>query len=235
MATRTESDNSELRRERDDLRKIAQRNVEASGRGCGRPHNFDYRSLGRVASVDHVHICEDVDGHGTRRFGVGGRVVSSVGSRGGRTKLASAKRRCNPGSAIVPSKCPVSPSTDCEVSGSERRPTQVHSPAESTVTMSRSSQADSVRGVIVTVLNMCQSQAHHQVQRMIPRLLQSMCSQARSRMVSFLSFPRGGVDVVEGTGSRQRLCFQFRPIDLLYLMPRSPGTTGWSMSQSPTQ
>ena len=40
--------------------------------------------------------------------------------------------------------------------------------------------------------------------------------------------------MVEGTGSRQRLCFQFRPIDLLCLMPRSPGTTGWSMSQSPT-
>ena len=111
---------------------------------------------------------------------------------------------------------------------------QVHSPPESTVTMSRSSQADSVRGVTVTVLNLCQSQAHHQVQRMIPRLLHSMCSQARTRMVSFLSFPRGGVDVVEETGSRQRLCFQFRPIDLLYLMPRSPGTTGWSMSQSPT-
>ena len=53
-------------------------------------------------------------------------------------------------------------------------------------------------------------------------------------MVSFLLFPRGGVDVVEGTGSRQRLCFHFRPIDLLFLMPRSPGTTGWSMSQSPT-
>ena len=52
-------------------------------------------------------------------------------------------------------------------------------------------------------------------------------------MVSFLSFPRGGVDVVEGTGSRQRLCCQFRPIDLLCLMPRSPGTTG-CMSQSLT-
>ena len=82
---------------------IAQRHVEASGRGCGRPHNFDPRSLGRVASVDHVHICEDVDGHGTRRFGVGGRVVSSISCRG--TKLASAKRRCNNlGSVIVPSK-----------------------------------------------------------------------------------------------------------------------------------
>ena len=32
--------------------------------------------------MDHVHICEDVDGHGTRRFGAGGRVVSSVGRRG---------------------------------------------------------------------------------------------------------------------------------------------------------
>ena len=32
--------------------------------------------------MDHVHICEDVDGHGARRFGVGGRVVSSVCSRG---------------------------------------------------------------------------------------------------------------------------------------------------------
>ena len=32
--------------------------------------------------MDHVYICEDVDGHGTRRFGVGGRVVSSIGSRG---------------------------------------------------------------------------------------------------------------------------------------------------------
>ena len=41
---------------------IAQRNVEASGRGCGRPHNFDSRSFGRVALVDHVHISEDVDG-----------------------------------------------------------------------------------------------------------------------------------------------------------------------------
>ena len=57
------------------------------------------RQIGRVASVDCVHTCEDVDGHGTGRFGVGGRVVSSVGSRG--TKLASSKRRCNLGSAIV--------------------------------------------------------------------------------------------------------------------------------------
>ena len=32
--------------------------------------------------MDHVYICQDVDGHGAGRLGVGGRVVSSVGSRG---------------------------------------------------------------------------------------------------------------------------------------------------------
>ena len=43
---------------------ITQRSVEASGRGCCRPDRIGSRSVGRVATVDHIHICEDVDGHG---------------------------------------------------------------------------------------------------------------------------------------------------------------------------
>ena len=61
MATRTESDNSKpwfqrLRREKGRFA-IAQCNVEASGRGCGRPHNFDSRSLGRAClSGSRLHL-----------------------------------------------------------------------------------------------------------------------------------------------------------------------------------
>ena len=147
---RTESDNSKPWFQRS---AIAQPNVEASGRGCGRPHNSDSRSAGRVASVDHVHICEDVDGHGTGRFGVGGRVVSSVGSR--RDEVGQREEEVQPW--VSDRAFEMTRQCKCGLRGvrSESRRTQVHSPPESTVTMSR-----------VTV-----SQAHHQVQRMIPRLL----------------------------------------------------------------
>ena len=84
--------------------------------------------------------------------------------------------------------------------GSERRPTK----AQSTRIDSDEEPIDFPKPiqsvVIVTVPNLWQFQAHHQVQRMIPRLFQLMCSQVRSRMVSFLSFPQRGFDVVEGQG-----------------------------------
>ena len=121
----------------------------------------------------------------------------------GMMKLASAKRRCNPGSRYGLRGVRV-----CEASNTGPRST------------SRFSQAVSVRGVTVTVPNLCRIQAHHQAQRMILRLSRS---RAGSRtVVSCLSCPRGGVDEVDdGRVLRQPLGFHFRPTDLLFMMLRS--------------
>ena len=66
---------SELRRERGNFRSRSA-TLKRAGEVAQTPQ------FGRVASVDDVYICEDVDGHVTGRFGVGGRVVSSVGCKG---------------------------------------------------------------------------------------------------------------------------------------------------------
>ena len=71
----------------------------------------------------------------------------------GGMKLASAKRRCNPGSAVVVMKWTDSPDMDCEVSGLARRPIQAQNPP---VMRKRFAQAASARGA----QNPCRFQAH---------------------------------------------------------------------------
>ena len=71
---------SELCRERDDLRSHSATSKRA-GEVVADPTILIPEALEDLLQWI-VHICEDVDGHGTRRFGVGGRVVCSVSSRG---------------------------------------------------------------------------------------------------------------------------------------------------------
>ena len=74
---------AELRKERDDLRSHSAESKRA-GELARSPWTVRVgsRSVGRVATVDHVHICKDVDGHGAGRFRPCCRAVCTVSKEG---------------------------------------------------------------------------------------------------------------------------------------------------------